>query len=170
MACCRRHRESLRGRAARRALLYISQSRDVWLGGGALLSMALGMACRSSSSRFRGALLPKSGAWMTAVKKRSARCCSASRMDRLAGHPGRGANACLGALLIGSAMFLRAIDRCLRTRPVGRASEGLASWRCCGSSMWSVRWRAAGTARAAVRVDDGLGRDPAMLRSSGSPT
>lgn len=52
------------------ALLYISQTGDVWLGAAALLAMAWGMgvpllAVGASS----GALLPKAGAWMDGVKR-----------------------------------------------------------------------------------------------------
>ncbi|CAM4092162.1 Thiol:disulfide interchange protein DsbD precursor [Bordetella pseudohinzii] len=52
------------------ALLYISQTGDVWLGAAALLAMAWGMgvpllAVGASS----GALLPKTGAWMNGVKR-----------------------------------------------------------------------------------------------------
>lgn len=51
------------------ALLYISQSRDVLMGGSALFAMACGMSVPlmllgASSGRW----LPKSGPWMTAVK------------------------------------------------------------------------------------------------------
>ena len=52
------------------ALLYISQSRDVWLGGSALFVMALGMGVPLLVVGVsEGALLPKSGAWMKTVKE-----------------------------------------------------------------------------------------------------
>ncbi len=52
------------------ALLYISQSRDVWLGGPALFVMALGMGVPLVVVGVsEGALLPKSGAWMKTVKQ-----------------------------------------------------------------------------------------------------
>src|SRR5476651_860430 len=52
------------------ALLYISQSRDVALGGSALFSMALGMGVPLIAVGVsEGALLPKSGAWMVIVKQ-----------------------------------------------------------------------------------------------------
>ena len=52
------------------ALLYISQSRDVWLGGPALFVMALGMGVPMVVVGVsEGALLPKSGAWMKTVKQ-----------------------------------------------------------------------------------------------------
>jgi len=52
------------------ALLYISQTRDVALGGAALFSLALGMGVPLIAVGVTGgALLPKSGHWMKAVKK-----------------------------------------------------------------------------------------------------
>ena len=51
------------------ALIYISQSRDVVLGGLALFSMAVGMSVPLLlTGASAGALLPKAGAWMTGVK------------------------------------------------------------------------------------------------------
>ena len=51
------------------ALLYVSQSRDVVLGGAALFMMALGMGLPLLLiGASAGALLPKVGAWMQAVK------------------------------------------------------------------------------------------------------
>ena len=52
------------------ALLYISQSRDVLLGGSALFAMALGMgAPLLLVGVSAGSLLPRAGKWMDAVKK-----------------------------------------------------------------------------------------------------
>lgn len=52
------------------ALLYISQTRDVVLGGSALFMMALGMGVPLLIlGASAGALLPKTGAWMESVKK-----------------------------------------------------------------------------------------------------
>ncbi len=52
------------------ALLYISQTRDVALGGSALFAMALGMGVPLLVIGVsEGALLPKAGRWMSAVKK-----------------------------------------------------------------------------------------------------
>ncbi len=52
------------------ALLYISQSRDGLLGGAALFAMALGMGVPLLAvGASAGALLPKAGAWMDAVKR-----------------------------------------------------------------------------------------------------
>ena len=52
------------------ALLYISQSRDVMLGGGALFSLAAGMSVPLLLvGASAGALLPRAGAWMEWVKR-----------------------------------------------------------------------------------------------------
>ena len=52
------------------ALLYISQTRDVWLGGGALFAMAWGMGIPLLLlGASAGTFLPKAGAWMEDVKK-----------------------------------------------------------------------------------------------------
>src|SRR5450830_150463 len=52
------------------ALLYISQTRDVVLGGSALFAMAVGMSVPLLIiGASAGALLPRAGAWMDAVKR-----------------------------------------------------------------------------------------------------
>ena len=52
------------------ALLYISQSRDVVLGGSALFTMALGMGVPLLAvGASAGALMPKAGPWMESVKR-----------------------------------------------------------------------------------------------------
>jgi thiol:disulfide interchange protein DsbD len=52
------------------ALLYISQTRDVVLGGSALFALALGMGVPLVAvGTTEGALLPKAGHWMKAVRK-----------------------------------------------------------------------------------------------------
>ena len=52
------------------ALLYISQTRDVVVGGGALFSMALGMGIPLLLVGLSaGTLLPRAGAWMASVKR-----------------------------------------------------------------------------------------------------
>lgn len=51
------------------ALIYISQSRDIFLGGLALFSMAIGMSVPLLlTGASAGAILPKAGSWMNAVK------------------------------------------------------------------------------------------------------
>jgi thiol:disulfide interchange protein DsbD len=51
------------------ALLYLSQTRDVWLGGTALFSLAVGMSVPLLLvGASAGALLPRAGAWMVEVK------------------------------------------------------------------------------------------------------
>ncbi len=52
------------------ALLYLSQTRDVWLGGTALFSLAAGMSVPLLLiGASAGALLPRTGAWMDEVKR-----------------------------------------------------------------------------------------------------
>ena len=52
------------------ALVYISQTRDVFIGGAALFSMALGMSIPLLLVGVSaGSLLPRAGAWMDAVKR-----------------------------------------------------------------------------------------------------
>ena len=52
------------------ALVYISQTRDVVIGGGALFSMAVGMSVPLLLLGVSaGAILPRAGAWMEAVKR-----------------------------------------------------------------------------------------------------
>jgi thiol:disulfide interchange protein DsbD len=51
------------------ALLYLSQTRDVWLGGTALFSLAAGMSVPLLLvGASAGALMPRAGAWMSEVK------------------------------------------------------------------------------------------------------
>ncbi|MFZ6647154.1 protein-disulfide reductase DsbD [Undibacterium sp. TJN25] len=52
------------------ALLYISQTRNIWIGGWALFSMAVGMSVPLLLTGISaGSLLPRAGAWMEQVKK-----------------------------------------------------------------------------------------------------
>ncbi len=52
------------------ALVYLSQTRDVWLGGSALFSLAAGMSIPLLLvGASAGALLPRAGGWMTEVKR-----------------------------------------------------------------------------------------------------
>jgi thiol:disulfide interchange protein DsbD len=52
------------------ALVYISQTRDVWLGGTALFSLAAGMSLPLLLvGASAGSLLPRAGAWMDEVKR-----------------------------------------------------------------------------------------------------
>jgi thiol:disulfide interchange protein DsbD len=94
------------------ALLYISQSRDVWLGGTALFAMSLGMGVPLIAVGIsEGALLPRSGAWMHAVRRffgvlllGVALWIVSPVIPALAVMLG------WAALLIGSGVFLRALD------------------------------------------------------------
>ena len=108
------------------ALLYISQSRDVWLGGTALLSMALGMGVPLVLVGVsEGALVPKSGAWMKAVKQVFGVLLLAVAVWTVSPVvPPAAQMLAWAALLIGSAMFLRAIDPLPR-----RVSGWLRLWK-----------------------------------------
>ena len=94
------------------ALLYISQTRDVVLGGAALFTMALGMGLPLIAVGVsEGALLPRAGAWMGAVRKFFGVLLLAVALWIVSPvlHP---AVLMLGwaALLIGCGVFLRALD------------------------------------------------------------
>ena len=98
--------------APRGGALYISQSRDVVLGGTALFALALGMgAPLLALGASAGALLPKAGPWMESVKRffgvllLGVAIYIVSPFLPIAVQMGAWA-----ALLIGAAVFLRAID------------------------------------------------------------
>jgi thioredoxin:protein disulfide reductase len=111
------------------ALLYISQTRDVALGGAALFAMALGMGVPLVAVGVsEGALLPKAGAWMTGVRKFFGVLLLAVAIWIVAPViPAMAQMLAWGALLIGSAVFLRAVD----PLPIG-------------ASGWSRLWKATG--------------------------
>ena len=94
------------------ALLYISQTRDVVLGGAALFAMALGMGVPLVAVGVsEGALLPKAGAWMQSVRKFFGVLLIAVAIWIVSPVlPPMAQMLAWGALFIGSAMFLRAID------------------------------------------------------------
>ena len=94
------------------ALLYISQSRDVLLGGTALFAMSLGMGVPLILvGVFEGAFLPKSGRWMTSVKHFFGVLLLAVAIWIVSPVlPVAAQMLAWAALLIGSAMVLRAID------------------------------------------------------------
>ena len=95
------------------ALLYIGQSHDVWLGGTALMSLSLGMGLPLvlvGSSE--GVLLPKSGPWMKHVKHLFGVLLLSVAIWIIAPVlPGPVLLLAWSALLIGCAIFLRALDR-----------------------------------------------------------
>jgi thiol:disulfide interchange protein DsbD len=95
------------------ALLYISQTRDVALGGGALFAMALGMgAPLIALGVSEGALLPKAGAWMKAVKAFFGVLLLAVAIWMVSPVlPGVVVMLAWAALLVGTGVYLRAIDR-----------------------------------------------------------
>ena len=94
------------------ALLYISQSRDVVLGGAALFAMALGMGVPLLAvGASAGALLPKAGAWMESVKRFFGALLLAVAIYLIAPFTPLPLQMFLwGALLVGSAVYLRAVD------------------------------------------------------------
>jgi thiol:disulfide interchange protein DsbD len=94
------------------ALLYISQSRDVALGGSALFAMALGMgAPLLAVGASAGALLPKAGPWMESIKRFFGVLLLAVAIYLVSPFVPVWAQM-LGwaALLIGTGIFLRAVD------------------------------------------------------------
>ncbi len=94
------------------ALLYISQTRDVVLGGAALFTMALGMGVPLIAVGVtEGALLPKAGAWMESVRRSFGVLLLAVAIWVVSPVlPAMALMLAWAALLIGVAMFLRAID------------------------------------------------------------
>ena len=94
------------------ALLYISQSRDVVLGGSALFAMALGMGVPLLAvGASAGALLPKAGPWMETVKRFFGTLLLAVAIYLISPFTPLPVQMFLwAALLIGTAVYLRAID------------------------------------------------------------
>ena len=119
------------------ALLYISQTRDVLLGGAALLVMALGMGVPLMAvGVFEGALLPKAGAWMEGVRKFFGVLLLAVALWIVTPLLSDAAlMLAWAAILIGSGIFLRALD----TLPHG-------------ASGWWRLWKAAGVMLLLVGV------------------
>jgi thioredoxin:protein disulfide reductase len=145
------------------ALLYISQTRDVALGGAALFAMALGMGVPLIVVGVsEGALLPKAGPWMSGVKKFFGVLLLAVALWIISPViPPAAQMIAWAALLIGSGVFLRAID------PLPAAASG-----------WWRLWKAAGIALLVAGLALLVGalagsRDPlrplAGLASSGAP-
>ncbi len=95
------------------ALIYISQTRDVVLGGSALFSLAAGMSVPLLLlGASAGALLPRAGAWMETVKRFFGLLLLGVAWWILAPVlPGTLVVAGWGALLLGAATFLHAFDR-----------------------------------------------------------
>jgi len=94
------------------ALLYISQTRDVMLGGIALFAMSIGMGVPLILvGVFEGAFLPKSGHWMKSVKHFFGVLLLAVAIWIVSPVlPTVAQMLAWAALLVGSAMVLRAID------------------------------------------------------------
>ncbi len=145
------------------ALLYISQTRDVALGGAALFAMALGMGVPLVAVGVsEGALLPKAGPWMSGVKKFFGVLLLAVALWIVSPVlPAAVRMIVWAALLIGSGVFLRAID------PLPASASG-----------WWRLWKAAGIALLVAGLALLIGalagsRDPlrplAGLASGGAP-
>jgi thiol:disulfide interchange protein DsbD len=94
------------------ALLYVSQSRDVLLGGSALFMMGLGMGLPLLViGASAGALLPKSGAWMQTVKNFFGVLLLGAAVWTISPLiPTIAQMLCWSALLIISGIYLHAID------------------------------------------------------------
>jgi thiol:disulfide interchange protein DsbD len=109
------------------ALLYISQTRDVALGGAALFAMALGMGVPLMVVGVsEGALLPKAGPWMNGVKKFFGALLLAVAIWIVSPVlPEAAVMLAWAALLVGSGVYLRALDR-LPTEASGPARLGKA--------------------------------------------
>ena len=111
------------------ALLYISQTRDIALGGAALFAMALGMGVPLMVVGVsEGALLPRSGPWMAGVRKFFGVLLLAVALWIASPLlPAAAQMLAWSALAIGSAVFLHALD------PL---PAGVSAW-------WRL-WKAAG--------------------------
>jgi thiol:disulfide interchange protein DsbD len=94
------------------ALLYISQTRDVLLGGAALFAMALGMGVPLVAVGVtEGALLPRAGPWMNGVRRFfGVLLLGVAIWIVTPVLPAAAVMLAWGALFIGSAMYLRAVD------------------------------------------------------------
>jgi len=119
------------------ALLYISQTRDVLLGGTALFAMALGMGVPLIVVGVsEGALLPRAGQWMTGVRKFFGVLLLGVAIWVLSAVlPPMIHLLAWAALFIGSAIFLRALDAV----PAG-------------ASGWWRLWKALGVAALVIGV------------------
>ena len=119
------------------ALLYISQTRDVLLGGAALFSMALGMGVPLIVVGVsEGALLPRAGAWMTGVRRFFGVLLLAVVVWVISPVlPAAVVMLAWAALFIGSAVFLRAID------PLPASATG-----------WWRLWKALGIAALVIGI------------------
>ena len=104
-------------------LLQISRTGDVWLGGAALFALALGMGLPLIAVGVsEGALLPRAGAWMIGVRRFFGVLLLGVALWLLSPVlPPRVEMTAWAVLLIGSAMFLRALD------PLPAAASGW--WR-----------------------------------------
>jgi thioredoxin:protein disulfide reductase len=113
------------------ALLYLSQTRDVWLGGTALFSLAAGMSVPLLLvGASAGALLPRAGAWMVEVK------------------------AAFGVLLLGVALWT---VQPILPGPLALALWGMLALAAAAMLFMRARAAAPPSAAAAANASPGLG-------------
>jgi thiol:disulfide interchange protein DsbD len=132
------------------ALLYIGQTRDTVLGGAALFSMALGMGVPLILvGTFEGAVLPRSGHWMKAVKQFFGVLLLAVAIWIVSPAIPVAVQMLLwAALLVGSGVYLHALE------PLPRDASG-----------WSRLWKTVGILALLIGLAQGIGalggaRDP----------
>ncbi len=120
------------------ALLYLSQTRDVWLGGTALFSLAAGMSVPLLLvGASAGALLPRAGAWMVEVKLAfGVLLLGVALWTVQPVMPPPVVLACWGLLALGAAALAVA-----RGRAAGIAVAGRAAVSAVGTSKLHANWR-----------------------------
>jgi thiol:disulfide interchange protein DsbD len=108
------------------ALLYLSQTRDVWLGGTALFSLAAGMSVPLLLvGASAGALLPRAGAWMDEVKSAFGLVLIGVALWTVQPVlPQTLALACWGLLALGAATMVLARGRAAAIAALARATAG----------------------------------------------
>jgi thioredoxin:protein disulfide reductase len=110
------------------ALVYISQTRDVWLGGAALFSMAVGMSVPLLLlGASAGAVLPRAGAWMERIKHVFGVLLLGVALWMISPViPAWALMLCLSGLLLATAVYLGAFERLPeRVTPGRAATKGL---------------------------------------------
>jgi thiol:disulfide interchange protein DsbD len=113
------------------ALLYLSQTRDVWLGGTALFSLAAGMSVPLLLvGASAGALLPRAGAWMVEVKAAFGVLLLGVALWTVQPIlPGPLALALWGLLALGAAGLLVVRARALAPAPAAAGAPPRLAWR-----------------------------------------
>ena len=113
------------------ALLYLSQTRDVWLGGTALFSLAAGMSVPLLLvGASAGALLPRAGAWMVEVKAAFGVLLLGVALWTVQPIlPGPLALALWGLLALGAAALLFVRARAIAPTPASAGAAPRLAWR-----------------------------------------